>query len=691
MWLLSIAQMLTLAATGAHPGVAVDQPGRNLPEPISTRQTYFAIPFEIDQVDHPVLGAAEVQLYTSRDRGVTWQHERSVPPTTKHFLFRAASDGEYWFAVRTRDRAGSFRPPLVNAPGLRVIVDTKAPALSIEAQRGQAGQIIAKWKIDEANIKPDTLKLQYRLGESNRWEDVALDVSKIQSDSAMSSGESTWWAPAGQGRIEIRAEIADAAGNRNVSHAQVTTMQAAAPPMDMMAHTQQNTVPPATPQNDWRASAGQTAGSQPSAYSNQPGPAQGPSSYQPYSQGYGSPQGQGSSQDYGNGATQMAAEPVSQPNYGTGTNSNYSPGAGASGYDPGREGTRRSGYGVDPDMTAQNSAGTVPPTQSPGQTSYGQYAQNSQPQQVSSPSGYGSQYTPEANSSWASNGSHGRLDHTGMGSVAAQPAPAYQSQYSPGGATSQQRDRQQSNGYGSNTGYGPSGPKPSAKARPTRTVNTNLVEIAYSNPPQPLAVGRVEVWGTRDGGNTWKSFGFDSDSRSPMIARVPDEGVYGFSVVFHPIHGQPAQAPRRGQDPDVVIRVDLTRPDARLTGIDQVPNRPNELAIRWQASDVQLADAPISLYYADATTGQWRLIAQDLENSGSYRWNLPAGLPPKVQIRVDAKDMAGNIASEETRNPVQLAAKPDTQRGVAPYSVEIQDVQPIGQTGQAGPRRYFIR
>lgn len=692
MWLLSIAQVLTVVATGAQPGSAVGPRAGDLPEPLSTRQTYFAIPFEIDQVDHPVLGATEIQLYTSRDRGVTWQHETSVSPTTKQFLFRAASDGEYWFAVRTRDRAGNFRPPLISGPGLRVIVDTKAPALSIEAQRGPAGQIVAKWKIDEANIKPETLKLQYRLGESHQWEDVALDPSQMQTDAAVSSGESTWWAPAGQGRIEIRAEVADAAGNRNVSHAQVTTVASAATPsMDSMVQTTQPPVAPGGTEGNWQASAGQNSWSQQNAYGNQPAASTGPSAQDSYSQGYGGSQG------YGTGATEMANESVPRSGYGSGSNYGGSTEYGTPSRDPVGGGARTDGYGADANMTAQNPTSAVTPNRSAGPSQYGQYAENApsygqQYQQNEPSSGYRSQNTPDTNSTWSGNNySQPGQDRAGMGTVAAQPAPAYQSQYHPGGAASQERNRPTNSAYGPGSAYGNPRQNSANNTRPIRTVNTNLVEIAYTNPSQPLAVGRVEVWGTRDGGNTWKSYGFDSDSRSPMLTRVPEEGTYGFNVVFHPLNGQPAKAPRRGQAPDMLIRVDLTRPDARLLGVDQVPNRPDELTIRWQASDVQLAEAPISLHYADATTGQWRPIAQNLENSGSYRWRLPAGVPSKVQIRVDAKDVAGNVASVETRNPVQTATRPQPQRGMSSYSVEIQDVQPVGQSDQSAPRRYYIR
>ena len=63
-----------------------------------------------------------------------------------------------------------------------------------------------------------------------------------------------------------------------------------------------------------------------------------------------------------------------------------------------------------------------------------------------------------------------------MGTVAAQPAPAYQNQYNPGGTTSKQRESQANNRYGSSSGYGAS--TQNSAATSVRTVNTKLVEIA---------------------------------------------------------------------------------------------------------------------------------------------------------------------------------------------------------------------
>lgn len=267
------------------------------------------------------------------------------------------------------------------------------------------------------------------------------------------------------------------------------------------------------------------------------------------------------------------------------------------------------------------------------------------------------------------------------GAVAVQPAPAYQNQYLPGGTA----------GPGQRP-IGRAAEETPATPRPTggmgRVVASRLFEIDYSNPQYPAAVGRVELWGSRDGGRTWESYGFDSDSLSPMIARVPEEGTYGFKVVFHPMQGPAAQPPRPGEMPDITVHVDLTQPEVRLLGVDRAARDAQQLTIRWQASDSQLADMPVSLYYADALAGQWLPIARNLRNAGSYDWTLPPNLPARIQIRVDVEDMAGNVATAETRNGIPMVQDLPVQAGGAPQPVQIRDARPVGRSPGAGMRRF---
>jgi len=654
MWLLSIAQVLTMVAAGNTPDAAQSAVAA-LPDPISTRQTYFAIPFEIDQIEHPTLGAAEIQLYVSRDRGVTWQHSTSVTPKTKHFLFRASGDGEYWFAVRTRDRAGNHRPPIVRDPGLRVLVDTQVPELSLQAQRDPTGRIVAKWQVNEPHINPDSLIIQYRTGDSHAWHSVEVDPATLKPDAATSSGEVAWWPPAGQGRIEIRAEVKDAAGNPNACHAQVMSIAGTAPPADSMVSAPTTTPP--DPSNDW-----------------QPAPTQQQPTYPPYTPPAQTPSPTNNNtpapwEQYQGSSTSVANEPAPTGPYAPSTSPyqgnqadpnrrSSHQGATGSEYDTGRQlaNTPTATHSQQAQADRYGPPRPSGPTAQPAPT-YGPYAQNRDTQQP------GEGTSAPAQNSWSPN--QPKSPPT-TGTVTAEPSPSYRSQYTPPAPTRQKKPQSQ-----------------------PRVVNSRLFEVEYTDPDQPMTVGRVELWGTRDGGVTWQSYGFDSDSRSPMLAQVPDAGKYGFTVVFHPSYGQSAQLPQRGQKPDLHIEVDLTRPDAQLQGVDRPSDGSNALDIRWRATDSRLGQKPVSLFYADALAGQWRPIAKGIENTGRYRWKLPRNLPDKINIRIDVIDAAGNTTTAETRTPV-LVVKSQPSRQPAPASTDVRakDVRPMSQPQQATPYNF---
>ena len=74
-------------------------------------------------------------------------------------------------------------------------------------------------------------------------------------------------------------------------------------------------------------------------------------------------------------------------------------------------------------------------------------------------------------------------------------------------------------------------------------------------------VGKVELFGTRDGGRTWRSFGLDPNRRSPMQVRVNEEGIYGFRVVVTSRAGYGPRPPASGDQPDqwVCVKANLKK------------------------------------------------------------------------------------------------------------------------------------
>ncbi len=174
MGLASRVRVGLLAAIVAAP-VAVVAGTPPLPDPIATRQTSFLVPFRIERHDPRSPDPRAIQLFVSTDRGANWQYYATAEPAKGSFLFRADADGEYWFAIRTIDASGQVRRDGSDRPGLRVAVDTTPPQLQLSAQRGTAGQILARWQITDPNLRPESLKLEYRTDPNLPWQPIAID------------------------------------------------------------------------------------------------------------------------------------------------------------------------------------------------------------------------------------------------------------------------------------------------------------------------------------------------------------------------------------------------------------------------------------------------------------------------------------------------------------------------------------
>jgi hypothetical protein len=188
---------------------------------------------------------------------------------------------------------------------------------------------------------------------------------------------------------------------------------------------------------------------------------------------------------------------------------------------------------------------------------------------------------------------------------------------------------------------------------PYRIVNSSEVSLAYSlEDVGPSGIASVELWMTRDG-KTWTKLGEDDDKISPIVARLPGEGLYGLSLSVRNGVGNGQPPPRPGDPPQLWLEVDLTPPRVQILNCEPARGGENGiLTITWSASDKNLASQPISLYYATRPEGPWTTIASGLENTGRYVWRIPNGTPYQFYVRVEAVDRAGNVGTAETPKPV---------------------------------------
>jgi hypothetical protein len=196
---------------------------------------------------------------------------------------------------------------------------------------------------------------------------------------------------------------------------------------------------------------------------------------------------------------------------------------------------------------------------------------------------------------------------------------------------------------------------PSSTPNPTRQlVGSTHVSLDYQIEQQgPTGISRVEVWMTRDEGANWQKLGEDPDRRSPVDFDLPGDGVFGISLVLTNGSGFGGAPPARGDTPDYWVEVDLTKPSAQLLGFRPgVGEETGTLTITWQASDKNLGETPVDLYYAGHREGPWLPVGRGLRNDGVHRWTLPREGGPEFFFRLEVTDKAGNLTRCDSSQPV---------------------------------------
>jgi len=201
----------------------------------------------------------------------------------------------------------------------------------------------------------------------------------------------------------------------------------------------------------------------------------------------------------------------------------------------------------------------------------------------------------------------------------------------------------------------PAGAPPApAGPPPVRMVNSKRVSLNYRiEDLGPSGVSALELWYTADGRN-WQKYGEYAKPEPPLVFDVVQEGLYGFTLLARSGVGLSDRPPQAGDQPQIWVEVDETRPAVRLLGADVGRGSDvGRLTISWTATDKNLTAQPITLAYADSADGPWTTIAANQPNTGRYVWNMPqTGTPYRFLVRVEAADKASNIGTAQTANPV---------------------------------------
>lgn len=182
-------------------------PGQVVPADVHPfNQAKMDIPIRYDPAKRNEI--RNLLLFVSRNQGESWeQYAVASPDKDTFFTFTPPSDGVYWFQMMIVDKQGRRDPvDLTKAPvGLKVLIDTKSPVITIKSVERSGNEAIITWDIQEANPDWNKFQIDYRLS----------DGSWIPVQAKASSTGSAVFHVASSGPMTVRVLAQDMAGNRS--------------------------------------------------------------------------------------------------------------------------------------------------------------------------------------------------------------------------------------------------------------------------------------------------------------------------------------------------------------------------------------------------------------------------------------------------------------------------------------------
>ena len=586
---LQFALLASLAAFAQPAGAQFGQPAkeRKLPPAFATGKREIQIPFSVTQGTTPETQAIRVDVLISVDHGRNWTKYAEVAPDAGKFRFTVNKDMEVWFLTQTITAKEPRPKDDVKWPQLRLIVDTQKPDLKMTALVNPRGQPELSWTVTDATLNAPSLKMEYQdaAGGDDNWNPVELSAKENFVSPAGIVGKKTLALPAGTKAINLRAEIADIAGNRAVfsQHLTLPTEQ------DLAAAERREKSQPQL--------ADASARHWPDENER---PRQGAD-------------GLATSPTAGRKTDKPAEEKEPEPKLVTNPFAGKGRLAALPGNDE-REGAR--------------SEAALPP---PGDES----------------------------PSLAQPGTGRSLPNDDIGPIG---SPKRES-LPPARAT---RPAPDPNSL-------PSGDSIPAGDR-TRLSSAKRFNLDYDvEAVGPEGIAEVELWGTSDGGKTWAKWGTDPDHTSPMNVEVSREAAYGFRVVIVGKNGLVGNRPSGGDEADIWIEIDATRPVSRITTAAYgAGEHAGELDIRWEAEDSHLGPRPITLSFSDRADGRFTTIAAGLPNTGQYYWRFDPRSPRQIYLKLEVRDEAGNVAADQLADPINV-------EGLTPKG-RIRSLTPAGDS-----------
>jgi hypothetical protein len=578
----------------------------------------FVIPYNIEQTGQT---PREIILETSNNGGQTWTVYSRSDVRTKQFQFLANVDGEYLFRLKTLDSQGrSFDNP---GEPLVVVVDTTKPEANLIIETDSKGIMLAEFAIADLALDASTVQLTYQTESMNEPASIAFDIQQDQ-ETLEWLGTGSWELPVGVSQMSVRLTAKDRAGNQ-VEVTRLPRLLRSANAATGLQFASGKSREPRFANNTGRSET----------------------STKPIGSGIALPSLDTSRQDM------LKIEVLGGP------------------------GKRQ------PASTESNFATAVVERQQQLIEQLVQQNQYTQEQILKS----GILNATSANKSTADNDSP-----SGRSSMGAPATVNSKTKLMTDEEFQRALDRRQLSLTSSRADQpnqslligdqdpnylpmGPAellgGPVPAREDRPVERIpgqtsfRNNIkplfsrakafsLEYAVENDPDS-PVAAVELWGTTDEGLTWQVWGEDPDRTSPFDIQVETEGLFGFRMIIVGANGLASNRPRNGDNADAWIHVDTISPQARITSALYGKGKESgSLVIEYRAADEYLPERPIVLSYSETPEGPWNVIASGVRNQGRYVWPADPSLPPTIYLKLEAYDLAGNVAVHRLESPIEV-------------------------------------
>lgn len=166
------------------------------------------------------------------------------------------------------------------------------------------------------------------------------------------------------------------------------------------------------------------------------------------------------------------------------------------------------------------------------------------------------------------------------------------------------------------------------------------IPITLSEPIRNTAQS-LTLYVSSDLGKTWKKEATAKPSDDFFKYVAPSDGIFWFSVSFVNKSGQTVPAKESELQPQLKIVVDTKRPEVKLSPVERSGD---QVTVQWDVKDDYLDLNTLTLQYRSKGDSAWKAVALTPVNSGKKQFST--GSPTAVEVRVSAKDKAGNTGED---------------------------------------------